>query len=879
MTEPVDIIYQISLEGDEKINELRKRNTELFQSIDKNKMAIDELKKANKELNKDYAANSEQIARNNQTIKELTSTNQKLNTEINQNTKLIQSNAGSQNELASRISKLSAYVNELTDDQLKNTEEGRKAAEQLKALRDEYREQQMALGNTAVNVGNYMESILNATDALDINTGYVGQAMQAYRAYAVSAQEAGRSTNLLKFALDLLAKNPILLIIGAVVAVFKLLQSAIQRNMQAFDDINQAIAPFKVILDKVMSTIGELVGLLAEGLANAINFIVDLFGDATKSVGEYQDALKTLDDVEDAWYNKKLRDKQLQETVNRLMEVANDKRKTAAERVAALQKAQELEKKAAVESAELQKKELDATVVQLKSKYGIQADLVNANLEITQQALDKLTDEDKNALLEQLSNYIDFNNRKSEIDKTGVKKLSALQNEIATDDKQAIQERQKRAEEAAKEAEELNRKLQDALLGAMQEGKDKELAALKLSHERELAEIKGNGEKQVEIRAALTQTYLAEQAKIEEQYREEAIQKEVDQQARIIQLRLDAVTKGSDEEFKLRIEQLEFQKSIELQNEEATEYEKTLIRAKYAALESDVAKEQEAQKKAKRDEALQQEADDLKARNETALLNLQLQGESTLQAEAEIKRREIDSLQIMDQESADEFLARKTQLQLDLQDLENKIAEEEKAKQEQRLEIFRQFSNAISNVLQIASDNSEAAAAFSKVVALYQIGVDTAKAISGAVASGSSIPFPGNLLAIATGIATVTANILQAKKILSSTKETKGVDFKKALTGDVVTGGIRGVDSVPYMLAPGEAIVNPNSASMFAPLISAINTAGGGKALGYDQSEGSKFLAAAFAEALQSMPAPRVSVDEINTVQNRVRVSENLAKL
>ena len=268
-----------------------------------------------------------------------------------------------------------------------------------------------------------------------------------------------------------------------------------------------------------------------------------------------------------------------------------------------------------------------------------------------------------------------------------MKKLSALQNEIATDDKQAIQERQKRAEEAAKEAEELNRKLQDALLGAMQEGKDKELASLKLSHERELAEIKGNGEKQVEIRAALTQTYLAEQAKIEEQYREEAIQKEVDQQARIIQLRLDAVTKGSDEEFKLRIEQLEFQKTLELQNEEATEYEKTLIRAKYAALESDVAKEQEAQKKAKRDEALQQEADDLKARNETALLNLQLQGESTLQAEAEIKQREIDSLQILDQESADEFLARKTQLQLDLQDLENKIAEEEKAKQEQRLNI------------------------------------------------------------------------------------------------------------------------------------------------------------------------------------------------
>ena len=88
----------------------------------------------------------------------------------------------------------------------------------------------------------------------------------------------------------------------------------------------------------------------------------------------------------------------------------HDKRKTAAERVAALQKAQELEKKAATESADLQKKQLDANIVLLKSKYGIQTDLVNANLEITQQALDKLTDEDKNALLEAAANnfYIIF---------------------------------------------------------------------------------------------------------------------------------------------------------------------------------------------------------------------------------------------------------------------------------------------------------------------------------------------------------------------------------------------------------------------------------------------------------------------------------------
>ncbi|MEY4332940.1 MAG: hypothetical protein RLZZ196_1678 [Bacteroidota bacterium] len=54
----------------------------------------------------------------------------------------------------------------------------------------------------------------------------------------------------------------------------------------------------------------------------------------------------------------------------------------------------------------------------------------------------------------------------------------------------------------------------------------------------------------------------------------------------------------------------------------------------------------------------------------------------------------------------------------------------------------------------------------------------------------------------------------------------------QAATGGVVPGrGHGSIDSVPSLLAPGEAIINSTSSSMFPELISSINEAGGGKKL------------------------------------------------
>lgn len=56
--------------------------------------------------------------------------------------------------------------------------------------------------------------------------------------------------------------------------------------------------------------------------------------------------------------------------------------------------------------------------------------------------------------------------------------------------------------------------------------------------------------------------------------------------------------------------------------------------------------------------------------------------------------------------------------------------------------------------------------ALEKAQALAKVTIDTAKGVSGAIAAGAGVPFPGNLLAIASGIASVLSGIAQATALL-----------------------------------------------------------------------------------------------------------------
>jgi hypothetical protein len=75
---------------------------------------------------------------------------------------------------------------------------------------------------------------------------------------------------------------------------------------------------------------------------------------------------------------------------------------------------------------------------------------------------------------------------------------------------------------------------------------------------------------------------------------------------------------------------------------------------------------------------------------------------------------------------------------------------------------------ALDQLITASGNNSKQAVALQKTLAVAQIAIDTAKAIVGAIAQAQSVPYPGNLVAIATGVAAVVAGIASAVTTLNS---------------------------------------------------------------------------------------------------------------
>ena len=125
-------------------------------------MAINNLRAANKELSKDYAANSNEIAANKQRIAELTAVNKTYNAELNNNIKTISSGVGSLQAQRAELSRLTAEYTKLSEEERTQTDAGKEMQQQIKSLSDSLKEQEKAIGDTRRNVGNYTDSIIEA---------------------------------------------------------------------------------------------------------------------------------------------------------------------------------------------------------------------------------------------------------------------------------------------------------------------------------------------------------------------------------------------------------------------------------------------------------------------------------------------------------------------------------------------------------------------------------------------------------------------------------------------------------------------------------------------------------------------------------------------
>ena len=202
---------------------------------------------------------------------------------------------------------------------------------------------------------------------------------------------------------------------------------------------------------------------------------------------------------------------------------------------------------------------------------------------------------------------------------------------------------------------------------------------------------------------------------------------------------------------------------------------------------------------------------------------------------------------------------------------------------EKRIEIERAEYEATDSLIQGAQSIAEAfgqknrtLAMASKALALAEIAVSTGVALANGIKQAQSVPYPGNLVAIATTVAAILGNIATAVKTVTSAK---------FASGGLVTGpGSETSDSIPAQLSNGESVLTASATRMFAPALSAFNQIGGGvpivsSANGGGQQIGEEFLARAVARGMAAAPRPGVSVEEINKTNGRVETIEHMATI
>lgn len=192
-----------------------------------------------------------------------------------------------------------------------------------------------------------------------------------------------------------------------------------------------------------------------------------------------------------------------------------------------------------------------------------------------------------------------------------------------------------------------------------------------------------------------------------------------------------------------------------------------------------------------------------------------------------------------------------------------------------RVEAIAGALGSLSGALDKYGKQSKAMAVASKVLAFGQIATSQGVAIAKGIAQAQSVPFPANIGAIATTIASILAGITQAISAVNSAK---------FATGGYVSGaGTATSDSIHARLSNGESVVNANSTAMFSGLLSSLNMLGGGVPIQAGESsanaQGEEMLARAFARGASALPAPVVGVDEITRVSNRVVNVQEIARV
>lgn len=857
----------------EKILDIKVNYNEAVKAIANYQAKIDAARDAEKNLKKQLKDGeisrqqyNEEIAASKIAIADYNDAIRIINKTVQNQIKQEKEQEGSLKALRAELSNLTAEYDALSEAERKGAS-GEELKNKINEVTDALKGGEEETQRYYRNVGNYEEAIKSAVSS---NIPFIGTLIQtqdemgSVKAGAVAAGAAVK--NFSKTLLTLLA-NPIVAILTAISVVIMAVAKGIKSSEENTSRWNVVLAPLKMALDAV----GKVLQIVASGILSVVEAGGKMMGWITKQLEKLPVLGKYVAEVnkeneryiamakEQAAIDRDTRNLQVQNAKNAL-QIATLKAKaddelnvSAKERMEAIREANRLEEEASKKNYELAKRRYELMVQQ------------NAMAENTKETNDAIAQ----AEVEMYNALTEYQDKRGEL----LGREVSLANEIKSAEKEKSD-----AAIAAKQKElEAVRAAEDAMLALVKDKREQARKEIELTYSRQIedlrARLKTESDLTVKARQAINDQIKAlEQQKAAELQKlsEEELQKEIDNRTKLISLQLEAVKEGSEQEYQLRMQQLLAQRDAELADKELTEQMKLAIVDKYDKQMDDLILQREQEISEKQQETV-------RLRMENEIMQLQQSGASELeilQEQASQKLELLNSIQQQEGESEQEFLNRKLQANQEYIDAKKAIADKEVEIEQVKFQAIETITSGLSSAFETLGENNKTFAILSKTLALAEIAINTGKALAAGIAQAQSVPFPANLAAIATTVATILSNIAVA---------TKTVKSAKFATGGLVTGPGTGTsDSIPAQLSNGESVMTARATSMFAPLLSSFNQMGGGVPINVTQTSsqalGEDMLARAVAKGVQSM-RPVVSVEEITSVSNRVKVLENLGNV
>lgn len=848
-----EVIIDVKIVDDSQIERLAAMRSEMQRLKNENK-ELEKQKGKSKESDK---AINEQIARNTLDYKELSGEVRQYEKVMLNEVKAAKLAENSLTQMRAQLSNLTAAYDNLSQAE-RQAAKGKEMLSKIQGLTQNLSLAEAESGRFQRNVGNY-------PDVFNLAGGSIGKFQQMIAGLGSTSTSTGFSfatafktmgQSVLSFGKKILTTPVgwIAAAIAALVAIINKLVQAFKKNDDAMTALQNAFAIFQPLINFVndlFSKLAETVGNVALVVSNFITKITDFFGITKKETRDAaRDIINSIDDLEDVERDYVINSAKRDMEISEIRANARDTLKyNAKEREEMLKNAIELEK----QNLEDEKYIANEKLRLLKEQAKQQADT---------------SDEMKDKIAQ--ATAAAFNAEKSYHDGTRRlnRELITARKEQAAEEKKLHDEAMRRIEERKSKELAAVRMFEDLMIQSYKDELTKQIAQEQISASRQIEDLKKRLEDEenltTQAREAIEESILLiaenSQAKIDALFaasKDKEIEAEIKKEQDKISLLLEIAEKGSQNEYNLKVEQIELLRKKELEAKNLTDEEILAINEKFNQQITEANKQRIIFEENEKKQVLLNSFEEAKQ-------NYRNQFEKLAQIELENEIAKNEYLVNLDDETKQALYATDAEYTAAILaskeavfNAEKKVMDIQQQALEQQVAAIQTFGQTISDVLgEIAGDSKEFLV-FQKLIALANAGLNLATAISAATSKSTE----GDPYTMAARIiANVGAVIISFAQVTKAIKQANVPEAPKFASGGIVEGRRTVGDKVPAWLNSREMVLNMNQQKHLFDMIA--SGQGGG---GFD----AQLLKRVFSESLKEMPNPILDYQEFTNFENQ----------